>query len=177
MNAEKKYIFGSKKSKWALYRFHLDGYMKRWIFKTPFERVPFIKTYIPLKNIRLHHILRSDLDTALHDHPFSFWTILLTGGYLEVLPLYDLENLNYDIHNQVKYLKRDHDHVKYIKRFCGSVRWVAAETAHRLILEKPVWTLVFAEEAQGRWGFYRGGFSRSNWIDHEKYLGINEEVE
>lgn len=35
--------------------------------------------------IYLHHFLRSDTDRALHDHPWSFVTIILSGGYWEHL--------------------------------------------------------------------------------------------
>jgi hypothetical protein len=37
-------------------------------------------------NIYLHNIRHSDDDRALHDHPWWNLTIILKGGYLEVLP-------------------------------------------------------------------------------------------
>jgi hypothetical protein len=37
-------------------------------------------------NIYLHHILRSDDDRALHDHPWWNLSIILKGGYNEVTP-------------------------------------------------------------------------------------------
>lgn len=39
--------------------------------------------------LRLHVILRSDDDRALHDHPWSFWTFILCGGYWEHQPAND----------------------------------------------------------------------------------------
>lgn len=33
--------------------------------------------------LRVHHIARSDADCELHDHPFTFVSIILTGGYYE----------------------------------------------------------------------------------------------
>lgn len=154
MIAERQYLLGSKSSKWAIYKFHLADYMHRWILKTPFKKL----WKVPLSNIRLHHILRSDLDTALHDHPFGFWTVLLTGSYIEVLPP-----------------KESGVGCQIAHRGWLSVRWVDAEQAHRLILTKPVWTLVFAEKSHRDWGFYVGGFKPEHWVSHEEYLGIKEE--
>lgn len=37
-------------------------------------------------NVYLHHILRSDDDRALHDHPWWNLSIVLKGGYEEVTP-------------------------------------------------------------------------------------------
>lgn len=53
-----------------------DPYMWRW-WILPRNR---------LFNIYLHRILRSDDDRALHDHPWFNASILLSGGYWEVLP-------------------------------------------------------------------------------------------
>lgn len=135
---EKKFYLGSTESKFSLYTYHIGSYMKRFIFGTPWG------------TIRLHHILRSDYDRALHDHPFSFWTILLTGGYIEVLP--------------------DGKHAeKHIKRKKWTMRWVDAEQPHRLVLDKPVWTLVLATHQTRDWGFYVGGNEPENWIYNRSY--------
>src|SRR4051812_27250028 len=37
-------------------------------------------------NLYLHEILRSDEDLCLHDHPWRFCTLVVAGGYEEVLP-------------------------------------------------------------------------------------------
>lgn len=39
-----------------------------------------------LLSVYLHHFLRSDTDRALHDHPWDFLTIILSGGYWEHTP-------------------------------------------------------------------------------------------
>jgi hypothetical protein len=46
--------------------------MRRWVIETP------------LGSVRLHHFLRSDDSRALHDHPWWFVTIPLSGGYEDV---------------------------------------------------------------------------------------------
>ena len=133
----KKYYWGSKESVWSYFTYHIGSYMRRWILRTPW------------RTIRIHHILRSDYDRALHDHPFGFWTILLTGSYIEVLA--------------------DGDDEKHVKRKRWTLRWVDAETPHRLILDKPVWTLVIAQHKWREWGFYVGGNQPKNWINHRDY--------
>lgn len=135
---EKKYYWGSKETVWSYFTYHIGSYMKRWVLRNPWG------------TIRLHHILRSDHDRALHDHPFGFWTILLSGGYIEVLP--DGKGAE-----------------KHIRRKKWTIRWVDAETPHRLILDKPVWTLVIAQHKWREWGFYVGGNESMNWVHHHNY--------
>lgn len=79
--------------------------------------------------IYLHHLMRSDHDRALHDHPWSFITILLSGQYKEHTP----------------------QGVTTHRRWSVLVRpclWL-----HRLELERPMWTLVFVGRRSRRWGF------------------------
>ena len=58
--------------------FHLKDYMNRyWVLK-PASWHPFAA--------RVHEILRSDSDRHLHDHPWSYLTIILRGGYWEHTP-------------------------------------------------------------------------------------------
>lgn len=52
------------------------GYLLRW-YVWPRNR---------LCNLYLHEFLRSDDDRALHDHPWMNCSLVLSGGYLEVLP-------------------------------------------------------------------------------------------
>ena len=55
--------------------FHIKDYMRRWWVIPPSKWYPF--------SVRVHEILRSDNDRALHDHPWSYMTIILEGGYWE----------------------------------------------------------------------------------------------
>lgn len=54
-----------------------SAYMNRW----------YVLPRNAIFNIYLHEILRSDDDRALHDHPWLNLSIVLMGGYWEVLPL------------------------------------------------------------------------------------------
>lgn len=55
----------------------IDGrnvYLRRWALRLPFGR-----------KIMLHHILRADDDRCQHDHPWGFVTLVLWGGYVELV--------------------------------------------------------------------------------------------
>lgn len=49
-------------------------YLRRWSMWLPFGW-----------SLKLHHILRSDSDRCQHDHPWGFWTLILWGGYDELV--------------------------------------------------------------------------------------------
>lgn len=80
--------------------------------------------------LRLHHIVRSDRDSELHDHPFSFVSIILRGGYLEH--------------------RADGSATWYGP---GSIIYRSAETPHRLELSRPTWTLVIRGPLRRTCGF------------------------
>lgn len=114
---------------------HIDGdvYMKRWLLNFHFF------------GLRLHNILRSDGDRELHDHPFSFLTFILKGGYWE---------------------HRDDGSMRWYG--APAVLYRKAETLHRLDLGltsgrrvssvehiklEPAWTFVIRGPIRRQWGF------------------------
>ncbi len=107
---------------------------------------PYLARYsllkLPFFRILLHHILRSDEDPDLHDHPWSFVSIILWKGYVE-------------------------ERATGKRRIrAGEVVRHAATDAHRLDLEKPAWTLVFATGKTRAWGFH----ADDRWIPYREYL-------
>ena len=60
---------------------HPDGspYMER---RTLFES--------EFLSARLHHIVSRDRDPHMHDHPWNFLSVVLTGGYWEARPQHPL---------------------------------------------------------------------------------------
>lgn len=87
--------------------------------------------------LRLHHILRSDADRELHDHPFWFVSLILRGGYYEHRP--------------------DGSQTWYGP---GRIVFRRAEDLHRLELgrdrwgvEVPAWTFVIRGPYAREWGF------------------------
>lgn len=127
-----------------------DIYMRRW---------RFFPDWLP--GFRIHNILRSDDDRALHDHPFSFLTIILKGGYWEFL-----SDGSRTWHGP------------------GSVLWRPAKTLHRIELATrtfdcpedrwqelvPAWTFVFRSRYFREWGFQ----TRSGWVHNKKFITKRE---
>lgn len=106
-------------------------YMRRWTVKTPWGM------------LRLHHILRSDHDRHYHDHPMSFVSLILAGGYIEHRP-------------------------HQAPRRCapGSVVVRRAEDMHRLqLIGKDAWTLVLTGPVRRAWGFA----TESGWVHAAEY--------
>lgn len=105
----------------------------------------------PWFGVYLHHILRSDVDRHLHDHPFSFVSAMLWGGYTEVLSRYvfDLPG-----------------HARRLARRAPSICFRNAEDAHHLVLERPCWTLVLRGPRRRQWGFW----TAVGWKSATEYL-------
>lgn len=80
----------------------------------------------------LHHFLRGDWDDALHDHPWPFTSVILSGGYYE--------------------------QTERGTRWYGPGRVLTRPAAwrHRVILPpgRECWTLVFRGRKQRSWFFY-----------------------
>lgn len=109
-------------------------------------------------NVYCHQILRDDDDRALHDHPWPNLSIVLTGGYREIM------------------FVRRHRHgmplpatIEAFRR-PGSVVARRAATAHRLALARgadgrpvPAWTLFITGPVLRDWGFWCGGGRWVHW--------------
>ena len=103
--------------------------------------------------VYLHHIIRSDGDRELHDHPFNFTVILLWRGYVEYSHA----------------LGKPFGKVKQVSRWCGwlSVIRHKATDAHRLELYNgPVWSLFIRGPKIREWGFY---LDNKDWVTNQYY--------
>lgn len=112
-----------------------DPYLLRW-YVIPRNR---------FLNIYLHHFMRSDDDRALHDHPWWFASLILTGGY------------------------REHRESGVRRRSRGSIAIRNAEAAHRVELYKPCWTLIFTGPKIREWGFH----CPKGWVFWEQFVNGN----
>lgn len=113
-----------------------EKYLTRWYL---FRSAPLA--------LFLHLFHRSDEDRALHDHPWSFITIILWRGYREFTP------------------KGVH------RKWPGMICYRPAEWRHRveLINEKPAITLVLRFRERRDWGFWeKTGFIKWNKWWQEK---------
>ena len=84
-------------------------------------------------SLKLHVFLRSDEDEELHDHPWSFWTLVLAGEYREQCQ--DAMN----------------------NRKAGSLAYRPANWKHRVLIEQPCATLILTSPKKREWGFWRDG--------------------
>jgi hypothetical protein len=94
-------------------------------------------------NIYLHHILRSDNDIGLHDHPYVNCSVVLDGEYTEILQ------------------------ASTHARQAGSLvlRW--ANTAHRIVIDKPVISLFITGPRVRTWGFH---VPTVGWVPHHEVV-------
>lgn len=125
--------------KWSFGADHIgDGsYMKRWIIRTPWF------------TIRLHKILASDGRGDFHDHPFTFRSFILKGGYRE----------HFLCNNNIEYVSL-HYPGDIVQRDATDLHWLEL-----LDENKPTWTLVFSGPYKREWGF----LTRLGWIRHDIY--------
>lgn len=126
-----------------------DTYLRRWyLIETPWF------------GIKLHHILRADADRALHDHPWSFVSLILRGGYTEERPLEHVSSPGFP------WL------VERIRRRPGRLHRVRADELHRIDeLHGSCWTLVVNGPKRRTWGFSEGP---GEWTAWDLYLGLEQ---
>lgn len=129
--------------------------------------------------ILLHLIHKDDDDRDLHDHPWRFVSILLSGPYTEVTE-----------HEWKNYRRRTFGpgwlckcsrcgaetttvSADYKSRCSKIIRFVNARlkagAPHRLVLHAgKVWTLVFCGRKSRDWGFH----TDEGWVHNKKYLDM-----
>ncbi len=131
-------VFGNPEKENPFYFVITGGTGSPYMARYYLLKIPWLKF-----RVHLHHILRSDEDFELHDHPWNFVSIVLWEGYLE------------ELRGGV---------VRRIR--AGQVVRHRATDAHRLILARPAWTLVFCLGKKRVWGFYKW----DGWVDYKTFL-------
>lgn len=106
-----------------------DNYLRRW------RVLPRNRWF----NIYLHKILHSDDDRALHDHPWWNVSIILKGEYVEVVPADPARPAGPRFLHLIR------------KPFRPVFR--RARQMHRLVVEKPTWSLFITGPSVRTWGF------------------------
>lgn len=151
------------------------GFAKKQIIRND-DGVPYmVRRAINTRfgGVKLHHILRSDDDRDLHDHPWSFLSIILWGGYWEhrerdcpARPLDGGPHLAFErerggarnlVRNYCRYcgLAR----ANWTRRTWygpGAILWRPLPSVHRLELPagRTAWSLVFTGPKRREWGFH-----------------------
>ena len=80
------------------------------IFFKKYSSIPkYLERFTILKilnfHIRIHKILSEDKTPYYHNHPFSFLSIILSGGYTE--EILDNDNIITKKHNRFKFILRN----------------------------------------------------------------------
>lgn len=117
----------------------VSPYLRRW-YVIPRNR---------FLNIYYHEFLRSDEDRALHDHPWASMSVILSGGYVEVMPENDGDS---DVARAVVHRR--------VFRFTGQVSMRGPRALHRVELHghqfgcpAPAYTLFITGPKVRDWGF------------------------
>ncbi len=141
---------------------HLDGYMNRWWLFNPYGPDAAGKEVSKYPwwpwSIRIHHILREDLDRHLHDHPWNARTIILRGWYAERrIAIPTLEHPNWG------------GTLKTVFRNQGDTATINYGEYHTIsvVPSGGVWTMFITGPYQGTWGFLVNG-AKVQW---REYLG------
>lgn len=139
---------------------HADGslYMERW-WLVPFPvqgsaaaagcyragwRQPLVWLFQRLGiAVRVHHICTADLDREMHDHPWTWMSVVLRGWYREALPI---SNSYHQDGDQFVVGVRDTGSVG-VRHFWQRHRVVDVSTGG-------AWTLFITFRKRQSWGFY-----------------------
>jgi hypothetical protein len=136
-----------------------EPYLERYYLFLPDrdENFPF--------NIFIHKFLKGDSDN-LHDHPWGFFTLILSGGYWEHV-----------------YTDEAKSKTKRVWRAPGYWQKVEAEHIHRIELKEgntPCWTLFIPFKRERVWGFWKPYVDlvenedkpkdSAEWIESDQYF-------
>lgn len=142
--------------------------VKRWRFFEYQRIVNRGKVYLrrwrlimcPWGSVYLHAFIRPDDDPDPHDHPWNFWSLILWGGYVEEISVFD------DNGQRVS--------VQEIVRRPLSIRRTMRGDFHRVksLLRSPTWTVIVTGPYLGTWGFFNR--SLRQWVHWRDYLDERE---
>jgi len=123
-----------------------EPYLERYyVFLRDRQQFPF--------NIFIHKFLKSDPD-EVHDHPWSYFTLILRGGYYEWIPEFDSSGKKV---GETRHWRGP-----------GHFRRCSADSFHRIELDPAVtaWTLFIPGSQKREWGFWVD----DTWVPHNQYI-------
>lgn len=110
---------------------------------------------LPFFNIYIHHILKSDQDRHMHDHPWNFRSFLLKGSYRE----------------EVRYPPRFLVLHSYWHQAGDVIKHDRRDVHHIDLVTPSVWSLVITTGKEHDWGYH----TSQGWIQHEEYRNLKRE--
>lgn len=117
---------------------------------------PYLIRWTILFTIKLHHIIASD-DDCMHDHPWTFISLILWGGYVEESPDENGDHINPST-GEISRKTLYHP---------GCILYRPASFIHRLEVYPRALTLVVTFKRVKEWGFFtRRGFIP--WFNYQK---------
>jgi len=157
-----------------------DGYASLVVVRreTYLWRLNVIET--PLFSVKIHKICSPDGDKEMHDHPWSFISIVLLGAYYEERPARDAGGSRKKPSMVGCHYSLDRVGVPMIQ--VRLIRWLnfgRAEQLHRIssLLPRspgrPVWTLVLCGPRRREWGFVG---SNGAWVHWREWLRRRSEM-
>lgn len=128
----------------------------------------------PLGKLLVHHFLPNADDRAVHDHPASFVTLVLRGGYDDRVPCTGCDGEGLCPGHVVggRCMECGGEGVVVGDRMRpGMVRLRRAEHTHRTrVGPEGCWTVVLMARKRREWGFWREG-RWMHWREHECRFG------
>ena len=144
----------------------LDSKGRKRVIMDRVDNEPYLERYYPLFNTRqhtgfniyIHKFLKGDPDDV-HDHPWSYATFILAGGYYEWVPVFN--TLGEKI-NEMRHWRGP-----------GHFRICRPDSYHRVELKSGVtaWTLFMPGPHKRQWGF----LVDNKWIHNDNYLASRKQ--
>jgi hypothetical protein len=144
----------------------LDSKGRKRVIMDRVDNEPYLERYYPLFNTRqhtgfniyIHKFLKGDPDDV-HDHPWSYATFILAGGYYEWIPQFNPDGT------------KSCEIRKW--RGPGHFRICRPESYHRVELKPGVtaWTLFMPGPHKRQWGF----LVDNKWIHNDNYLASRKQ--
>lgn len=160
MRVERKYAYQSGR-RWAFMKW-MDIPTANDLNLVYLRRLRIVQT--PWCALYLHCIYESDADRDPHDHPFTFRSIVLRGGYTGGVwqavshQMRAWGEVDLVMHGPVR---RTH------KRF--SLHKLSSDSCHTITeITEPLVTLVFAGKKTQQWGFFLEDASWVPWADYNR---------
>lgn len=125
--------------------------------------------------VRVHQILRSDSDRHLHDHPAWNISLVLLGGFYEVMPYkggskYPFHDLlvrpaRHGIREEDMYVAEPS---RVVWRGAGHIVFRFARSRHKIVLPagQRTFTLFLLGKRSNDWGFYQAG-TKVPWREYD----------
>lgn len=119
-------------------------------------RWTLVKLPLGLGKLMIHYFPPETTDRDPHDHPSSFLTLILKGGYFNT-----------------EWVKVDLPEQEYMEEleWIGRGRLIFRRASHMHVTEtgeRSAWTLIFMGPKQRKWGFLR--IEDGKWWGFEKYI-------